>query len=40
MICKFYEVGKYKGKINFYLFYGENEGQKIDVIQSNFNEFT
>ena len=40
MICKFYEVGKYKEKINFYLFYGENEGQKIDVIQSNFNEFT
>ena len=40
MICKFYEVGKYKGKINFYLFYGENEGQKIDVIQSNFSEFT
>ena len=40
MICKFYEVGKYRKKINFYLFYGENEGQKIDVIQSNFNEFT
>ena len=40
MICKFFEVGKYKNKINFYLFYGENEGQKIDVIQSNFNEFT
>lgn len=40
MICKFYEVGKNKEKINFYLFYGENEGQKIDVIQSNFNEFT
>ena len=40
MICKFYEIGKHKEKINFYLFYGENEGQKIDVIQSNFNEFT
>ena len=40
MICKFYEVGKYKGKVNFFLFYGENEGQKIDIIQSNFNEFT
>ena len=40
MICKFFEVGKYKKKINFYLFYGENEGQKIDVIESNFNEFT
>ena len=40
MICKFYEISKFKGKVNFYLFYGENEGQKIDVIQSNFNEFT
>ena len=40
MICKFYEVGKFKTKVNFYLFYGENEGQKIDIIQSNFNEFT
>ncbi len=40
MICKFYEIGKYKGKVNFYLFYGENEGQKFDIIQSNFNEFT
>tara|TARA_X000000950_G_C13859820_1_gene638212 strand:+ start:481 stop:1479 length:999 start_codon:yes stop_codon:yes gene_type:complete len=40
MICKFYEVGKYKKEVNFYLFYGENDGQKIDIIQSNFNEFT
>lgn len=40
MICKFYEVGKYKEKVNFYLFYGENEGQKSDTIESNFNNFT
>ena len=40
MITKHYEIHKFKKKINFFLFYGENEGQKIDVIQSNFNEFT
>ena len=40
MIAKYYEIDKFKNKINFFLFYGENEGQKIDVIQSNFKEFT
>ena len=40
MISKFYEIDKFKNKINFFLFYGENEGQKIDVIQSIFKEFT
>ena len=40
MISKYYEIKKFKNKINFFLFYGENEGQKIDVIQSDFNEFT
>ena len=40
MISKFYEINKFKNKINFFLFYGENEGQKIDVIQSIFKEFT
>tara|TARA_B100000575_G_scaffold264196_1_gene239862 strand:- start:880 stop:1878 length:999 start_codon:yes stop_codon:yes gene_type:complete len=40
MISKYYEINKFKKKINFFLFYGENQGQKIDVIQSNFNEFT
>ncbi len=40
MISKYYEINKFKKEINFFLFYGENEGQKIDVIQSNFNEFT
>ena len=36
MISKYYEIGKFKDKINYYLFYGENEGQKQDVIQVNF----
>tara|TARA_Y100000741_G_C18232789_1_gene550492 strand:- start:110 stop:1108 length:999 start_codon:yes stop_codon:yes gene_type:complete len=40
MISKYYEINKFKNKINFFLFYGENEGQKIDVIQSSFKEFT
>ena len=40
MISKYYEIKKFKNKINFFLFYGENEGQKIDVIQSDFHEFT
>ncbi len=40
MISKFYEIAKYKNQINYYLFYGENEGQKFDTIQSNFNNFT
>tara|TARA_B100001057_G_scaffold348072_1_gene349406 strand:- start:572 stop:1564 length:993 start_codon:yes stop_codon:yes gene_type:complete len=40
MISKFYEIAKYKNQINYYLFYGENEGQKFDTIESNFNNFT
>ncbi len=40
MISKFYEISKYKDKINFYLFYGENEGQKLDTIKLNFSNFT
>ena len=40
MICKFYEIIKFKEKVNFYLFYGENEGQKQEVIQANFTQFT
>ena len=40
MISKYYEINKFKNKINFFLFYGENEGQKIDVIQSIFKEFS
>ncbi len=40
MISKFYEIDKHKDKINFYLFYGENEGLKLDTIKTNFNNFT
>ena len=40
MISKFYEIAKYKGKINYYLLYGENDGQKLDTIENNFNNFT
>ena len=35
MISKYYEIEKFKNKINYFLFYGENEGQKQDVIQNN-----
>lgn len=40
MISKFYEINKHKEKVNYYLFYGENEGQKLDTISSNFENFT
>ena len=40
MISKFYEINKFKEKVNFYLFYGENEGQKLDAIKSVFSNFT
>jgi len=40
MISKFFEINKYKKKVNFFLFYGENEGQKEDIIKFNFNSFT
>ncbi len=40
MISKFYELAKFKNKINYYLFYGENDGQKIDTIENNFKNFT
>ena len=40
MISKFYEIAKYKNKINYYLLYGENDGQKLDTIDANFNNFT
>ena len=40
MISKFYEIAKYKNKINYYLLYGENDGQKLDTIDTNFNNFT
>ena len=40
MISKFYEISKLKEKVNLYLFYGENEGHKLDTIKSNFTSFT
>ncbi len=40
MISKYYEVEKFKDKTNYFLFYGENDGQKQDVIQANFAQFT
>ena len=40
MISKYYEIEKLKNKTNYFLFYGENEGQKHDVIQANFGQFT
>ncbi len=40
MICKSYEIEKFKNKTNYFLFYGENEGQKQDVIEASFGQFT
>ena len=40
MISKYYEIEKFKNKDNYFLFYGENEGQKQDVILANFAQFT
>ena len=40
MISKFYEINKFKEKVNFYLFYGENDGKKLDTINSDFSNFT
>ena len=40
MISKYYEIKKFKKKINFYLFYGENEGLIKDTINLNFNQYT
>ena len=40
MISKYYEIEKFKNKTNYFLFYGENEGQKQDLIKANFSKFT
>ena len=40
MISKFYEIGKFREKINLFLFYGENDGQKLEAISTNFSHFT
>jgi len=39
MICKFYEINKYRKDVNFFLLYGENDGQKQEFIKSNFSNF-
>jgi len=40
MISKYYEINKFKDKLKFYLFYEENEGLKLEVIQTIFKKFT
>ena len=39
MISKHFEIGKLKEKANFFLFYGENEGLKLEIIKTNFKNF-
>ena len=39
MICKYFEISKFKDKHNFYLFYGENNGLKLETININFKDF-
>ena len=39
MIIKSYELNKIDSKKNkFFLFYGENEGQKSEIIENNFKK--
>ncbi len=40
MISKHFEIGKFKGKTNFFLFYGENEGLKLETIEIHFKNFS
>ena len=40
MISKFFEIGRFTKKINLFLFYGENDGQKLEAIGTNFSHFT
>ena len=39
MISKYFEIGKFKKKTNFFLFYGENEGLKLETIETHFKNF-
>ena len=39
MISKYFEIGKFKEKTNFFLFYGENEGLKLEAIETHFKNF-
>jgi len=40
MISRYFEIDKSKEKTNFFLFYGENEGLKLDTIKTNFKNFS
>ena len=40
MISKHFEIGKFREKTNFFLFYGENEGLKLEIIKTHFKNFT
>ena len=39
MISKHFDIGKYREKTNFFLFYGENEGLKLEAIETHFKNF-
>ena len=39
MISKHFEIGKFREKTNFFLFYGENEGLKLETIETHFKNF-
>ncbi len=39
MISKHFEIGKFKEETNFFLFYGENEGLKLETIETHFKNF-
>ncbi len=39
MISKHFEIGKFKEKAHFFLFYGENEGLKLEIIKTHFKNF-
>ncbi len=40
MISKYFEIKKLQDKFNFFLFYGENEGLKNEIIKTSFNNFS
>ena len=40
MISKHFEVKNLKDNYNYFLFYGENEGLKNEIIMSCFNNFS
>ena len=40
MISKHFEIGKFREKTNFFLFYGENEGLKLEAVKTHFKNFS